>query len=212
MSTRAEAVRAQDSVGATPSIDSALLDVLPQHVDATDGATHSLAFDVDFGLGAALADAGIVPAHALAAALAMVDSWLSGSDEVLVTLASAGAWRQSRMAPGAITASDIVSALDAATVEDARPCVWAVANESSVPAADFAASQWQLDGACLRVVLRAPLTREAVVLLGDAVVRALDAIAASPAAAARVHRCPCARRSRAPARHLGRRAAGTHVA
>src|SRR5688500_13994256 len=97
MSTRAEAVRTQDSVGAMPSIDSALLDVLPQHVDTNDGATHSLAFDVDFGLATTLANAGIAPAHALAAALAAVESWLSGSDEVLVTLASAGAWRQSRI-------------------------------------------------------------------------------------------------------------------
>ncbi|WP_342315191.1 amino acid adenylation domain-containing protein [Lysobacter sp. FW306-1B-D06B] len=180
MSTRAEAVRAQAIPGATPAIDSALLDVLPQHADAAGDASRALTLDVDDGLASALAGHGLTRAHALAAALAAVESWLSGSEEVLVTLSCGDAWRQARIAPASLAAAHVGATLNAAA-ESTQPCVWAVneAPEASLPA--FAASQWHLDDGGLHVTFRAPLTHEAALLIGDAATRVLRAIASAPA-------------------------------
>ncbi|WP_242524970.1 polyketide synthase [Lysobacter changpingensis] len=174
MGTRAEA--AQDIRGATPAIDSPLLDVLPQHAGATDGATQPLVLTLPDDVAGASRDARTM----LVAALASVDAWLSGAGEIVATVKRGNAWRQLRIAIDGIDAGRLATAIDTADAIDApQPCAWCVPEADDAPA--FAASSWRIDGAQLHVTFRDPLSREAIVLLGDATVRALATLASDPA-------------------------------
>ncbi|BDU16073.1 polyketide synthase [Lysobacter auxotrophicus] len=174
MSTRAAATQDDDFRGATPAIDSPLLDVLPQPAGNADGAVGSLAFALppDVALALHHDDAR----NALTAALVAVDAWLSGADDALATMGRGNAWRQLRVAVGSTNAATLAEAIDCADTNEApQPCVWTVSDEAGVPA--FAASNWRIDDAQLRGEFRAPLSNEAAALIGEAVVRCLRAIA-----------------------------------
>ncbi|MDR0182533.1 polyketide synthase [Lysobacter arvi] len=175
MGTRA--VATSNTSGTMPAIESPLLDVLPQHAGATDEATRALAFALPADVAAALRiEDGA--RDALVAALASVEAWLSGADEILVTRGRSGAWRQARVAIGSLDAAALRAVLDTQdAIETPKPCVWCVPDDGGhIP--EFAASSWYLDGLSLQARFRAPLSDEAVQLIGEAVVRVLIVIAA----------------------------------
>jgi len=165
MSTRAEATQA---IG---SIDSPLLDVLPQHAAGADGVAQSLAFALPPDVAAAL-HAHDHARDTLVAALASVDGWLSGVDGIVATVHSSDEWKQSRVSLEDVDAPRLSSRIEAN--EAPQPCVWTVSNETGI--APFAASNWRIADGQVIVEFRAPLSHEAATLIGDAVVRALRAI------------------------------------
>jgi len=170
MSTRAEATQG-DIRNEAPAIDSPLLDVLPQHAAAVDGAAQSLAFALSSDVAAALHAHDDVR-DTLVAALASVDAWLSGADEIVATVHSAGAWMQSRVPVDGLDAARLARLVE--TNETPQPCVWTVSNDARM--APFTASNWRIADGQMFVAFREPLSREAVALIGEAVVRALRAI------------------------------------
>lgn len=176
MSTRAESVRAERS-GAMPTLDSALLDVLPQH--ACDEPGH--ACPLEFALGAEavrVLDAHPVPALLVAAALTAVEAALTGADEVIATVEDGNTTRQARAVVASTDAARIADLLqDGDTVAAPQPCAWTVAAEG-IPM--HASSAWRVMAGALQVEFRAPLTRDAVRVLGLAAARALHAIGVGP--------------------------------
>jgi len=180
MSTRAEAT--QDIRGATPAIDAPMLDVLPQHAGADDGAVRSLAFALPSDVADALRDRDGAR-RTLLAALSCVDAWLSGAGEVVATVRCANGWKQSRVAIAQNDAAALGNAIDATeATQFPQPCVWSVScDEEATPG--FTASIWRIENAKLHVDFRNPLSHGAVALIGDAVVRSLRDVASGKALA-----------------------------
>ncbi|WP_426282008.1 amino acid adenylation domain-containing protein [Lysobacter soli] len=175
MGTRAVAAR-EDTGNPMPAIDSPLLDVLPQHSAAGDDAAQSLAFALPSDVAAAL-HSDDRARDVLVAALVSVESWLSGADDVLATVRRGDAWHQARVA-SSIDRAALADTTDAADpIAAPHPSAWAVSDErGDIP--DFAASTWRIDAERLCVDFRAPLSREAAALVGEAVVRSLRMLSA----------------------------------
>ena len=182
MSTRAAATQDDSTPKAAPAIDSPLLDVLPQHPGTAGDVAQSLAFALPADVAVALHDDDVAR-RALVAALASVDGWLSGADEIVATMRCADGWKQSRISIASTGTAAFNAAIDSLEVGHApQPCVWAVADDAGVMP-DFAASTWRIEGAKLHATFRDPLSAEAARLIGDAVVRSLPAISSGNALA-----------------------------
>jgi len=189
MSTQAGTIVAsQVRTGGFPdAFDSSLLDVLPQSVASLAGQQQgTLEFAVDASLAQALrnaqvADAADTPCR-LAAALALVESRLSGAEEVTVRVVGADGARQARIGVAG-PLSSLSSRIGQAGLVDgqAAPVVWASVAEGQ--AHDGAASTWCLrlgSEPILEVVFQSPLSLAAATLLAGCVLRALEAVVASP--------------------------------
>lgn len=180
-----EANQTKHTAGTLPAIDSALLDVLPQHADAGDDAhaTHSLALDAD--LAARLATLDADPDRLLAIAMAIVEARLSGVDDVLVTTSSPRSVAQARVIVGAEGGLAMAKAFAAdADTGAPSPVVWATGDARETVAT---ASQWRLvlgDDSRITVDYRAPLSAMAVAILAGGARQALHAIAVAPDAPA----------------------------
>ncbi|MDI9240388.1 amino acid adenylation domain-containing protein [Lysobacter sp. LF1] len=180
-----EGKQTTDTSGTLPAIDSPLLDVLPQHADAGDGAG-SATFAIDAPVAARLAALDVDGAQVLAIALSIVEARLTGADDVPATVLTKKGLVQAPVVLGDAGALALAKTLAAADVvaEQATPAVWAAV---STDAAVVAASHWHLmpaGDACLVVSYQWPLTATAVDLLARCVLNVLRAIARAPNAPA----------------------------
>ncbi|GAA5076124.1 polyketide synthase [Lysobacter panacisoli] len=179
MSTRLEAKQDKHAAAPAPAIDSALLDVLPQHAGDDDG-TQSFALDANTA--AALRATGVDASGLMAVALAIVESRLCGAVDVLVTHVAGGNIAQQRIALGNEHTLALAAQLSSASGA-LQPAVWAALDTDGIPAE--VASSWHLvldDDARIDVEYREPLTAASVAVLGECARRALTAIAQSPGA------------------------------
>ncbi len=183
---------------ATAAIESpALLDVLPSRAGTAGNRWQALAFGLDPALADALRRRDDAPAELLCAALALVESRLTGSARVLATCVRGGAVRQAAVeipVDGSRDAwHEAVSARLCGRCDAPQPVVWVALEDEGdgLPASahptggagdaagyvNEASSQWRLRAqGDLEVRFRSPLTAEAVRLLADCARPALAAL------------------------------------
>ncbi len=166
-----------------------LQEVLPCRRDADAGQLREFQFALDSALGEALRAASKqdrdTPAIHLCAALALLESRLTGGDRVLATIVGPSATRQASIEiPGSGDSRAWCEALPAAlpVVQDFLPVLWAVLDDGADAdaASSVASSVWHLAMAGkprLEVRFRAPLTTEAVALLTEGAKHVLAALA-----------------------------------
>ncbi len=168
-----------------------LLDVLPIRADAVAaGGWQQQAFGLDAALAERLQRQAEDPSALLLAALALVESHLTGADRVRATLVCTDGVRQATVdvpRVGACTGwQAAVSEALRACPGCASPVAWAVLHDevASAPPAMASgtdpASTWQLSisgQARIDVAFRAPLTVASVALLVECLQRALTALA-----------------------------------
>ncbi len=176
---------AMADIGEGPS----LLEILPCRINVDAGPAREFQFVLDSKLGEALRAAlerdRDAPAIRLCAALALLESRLTGSDRVLATMVGASATRQALVEiPHSGDSRAWREALPAALPATQTPssAVWAVLddNADADAASSAASSVWHLamtGKPRLEVRFRAPLTVEAIALLAEGVRHVLAALA-----------------------------------
>ena len=179
------AIPMQQSMQSTVATDaSGLLDVLPRGTGAIGDGWQHATFSLDTVLEKILAaDASHrAPSLWLRAALALVESRLTGADRVLATLATATGLRETLIEVPIEGRWDAWCAALADTPETSNPSqepvTWVVLDDSASTdgAVATAVSAWQLrlaDGPRLEVAFRDPLGTKAIELLADCTLRVL---------------------------------------
>ncbi len=162
-----------------------LLDVLPLRVGADTGVVSKVVFELHdaASLAAVLGERGVAANGLLAAVLALVEARLTGADNVLVTQFNGGEIDQHRVELVSRERVGIVGVVAGQRVsqnevETSSEAVWSVCDRASEAMSNHALSlsQWCLhtdSPARIEVEFRAPLSGEAVALMGGCVQRAI---------------------------------------